>query len=64
MISSLKNNYASGDFVIYKASKAALNSITRTFSSALKEKYKIKFLLKSLNRLTFAKETYYFVFVM
>jgi short-subunit dehydrogenase len=41
MISSLKNNYASGDFVIYKASKAALNSITRTFSSALKEKYKI-----------------------
>jgi len=41
MISSLEDNYASGNFIIYKASKAALNSITRSFSSAKKEKYKI-----------------------
>lgn len=41
MISSLKDNYANGNFIIYKASKVALNSITRTFSTVLKEKYKI-----------------------
>jgi short-subunit dehydrogenase len=41
MISSLEDNYANGNFIIYKASKAALNSITRTFSNVLKEKYKI-----------------------
>jgi NAD(P)-dependent dehydrogenase (short-subunit alcohol dehydrogenase family) len=41
IISSIENNYTNGNFIIYKASKAALNSITRTFSSVLKEKYKI-----------------------
>jgi short-subunit dehydrogenase len=41
IISSLTSNYANGNFIIYKSTKTALNSITRTISSDLKKKYKI-----------------------
>ena len=41
IISSLKSNCENGNFIIYKSTKAALNSITRTISYELKKKYKI-----------------------
>ena len=41
IISSLKSNHVNGNFIIYKSTKTALNSITRTISSELKKKYKI-----------------------